>query len=64
MFILHFLLADFALKSPLGMGDGDVLPELPLSTELLVAVATGEGVGRGVKVVIKRLLARVPVLAF
>ena len=64
VFILHFLLADLALKSPLGMGDGDVLPELSLSTELLVAVATGEGVGRGVQVMIKRLLARVPVLAF
>ena len=64
MLILHLLLTDLALKSALGMGDGDVLPELPLRTELLVAVAAGEGVGRGVQVVVQRLLTRVPVLAF
>ena len=64
VFVFHFLLTDLALKGPLGMGDRDVFPELPLCTELLVAVSAGEGVGGGVQVVIKRLLARVSVLAF
>ena len=61
--ILHLLLADVALKSPLGVGDGDVLPELLLRTELLVAEAAGEGVGGRVQVVVQRLLTSVPVLA-
>ena len=64
MRILHFLLTYLALKSPIGVGDSDVLPQLPLRTELLVTEAAGIGVRGSVQVVIQRLLTCVPVLAF